>query len=274
MQFHNSLHHLPLLIKGQLTATSTYLSNRTLSSSSHKSRNLGSSPQTYMGWAPSLSATSLTGLLLLSSAFFITPSNSLSTSRAPPLALHPSTNYINADVASRYSKAFLPPLPRPSGVPSDSPPPSDVVQIPEFLSLDECKALIDLGEEAARTGAECEEYLNARVNEEVSSTGASSEASDLIDSHLSSSDLPTAGTIDDTAGGGYRVRLKEDDVKRHLEERVKFVMGLEEREEGFFFEEGAWERPTPRRIVIRDQTVVKYQEKVREVSRSEVRVEG
>jgi len=33
-------------------------------------------------------------------------------------------------------------------------------------------------------------------------------------------------------------------------------MGLEGR--SFFFEEGAWERPTPRRIIIRDQTMVKY----------------
>ena len=134
-----------------------------------------------------------------------------------PLTLKPNTNYINPAILSSYPEAFLPPLPRPTGVPADSPPPSDVLQIPNFLSEAECLALIRLGEEASRAeGSECEEYLNARVNVEVSETGRSKEAEGLIDDHLSGAALGGEGAIDETAGGGYRVRLREDDVRRQV----------------------------------------------------------
>ena len=134
-----------------------------------------------------------------------------------PLTLKPNTNYINPAILSSYPEAFLPPFPRPTGVPADSPPPSDVLQIPNFLSEAECLALIRLGEEASRAeGSECEEYLNARVNVEVSETGRSKEAEGLIDDHLSGAALGGEGAIDETAGGGYRVRLREDDVRRQV----------------------------------------------------------
>mmetsp|Transcript_23989 Transcript_23989/g.45146 ORF Transcript_23989/g.45146 Transcript_23989/m.45146 type:complete len:301 (-) Transcript_23989:44-946(-) len=176
----------------------------------------------------------------------------------PTLTLSQSrTNYINPAIQERYPLAFLPKLTRPASVPKSSPPPSEVVQIPNFLTPEECGRLIGLGEAVALTGQECEEYLNARVNEEISEKGVSLEASELISEHMDDS---CAIDINESAGGGYRVRLGEDDIRDALEEKVKFIMGLEDRTEGFYFEEGAWERPTPRRIVIRDQTMVKYSE--------------
>jgi len=117
--------------------------------------------------------------------------------------------------------------------------------------------LIEMGERVAETGEECEEYLNARVNEEVNEKGVSSEASELITEHM---DDFCSIKMTSSAGGGYRVRLNESDIKSMLEDKVKYIMGLQDRSEGFFFEEGAWERPTPRRIVVRDQTMVKYEE--------------
>ncbi|GMI21500.1 hypothetical protein TrCOL_g9937 [Triparma columacea] len=120
--------------------------------------------------------------------------------------------------------------------------------MPDFLNAEECRRIIEAGERIAATGAECEEYLNARVNSEVSTLGTSEEAKLLIEE--------CKVDMAEDAGGGFRVRLEEALVKEILEERVAYVMGLEGR--SFFFEEGAWERPTPRRIIIRDQTMVKY----------------
>eukprot|EP00520_Triparma_pacifica_P004505 CAMPEP_0118638350 /NCGR_PEP_ID=MMETSP0785-20121206/3633_1 /TAXON_ID=91992 /ORGANISM="Bolidomonas pacifica, Strain CCMP 1866" /LENGTH=261 /DNA_ID=CAMNT_0006529585 /DNA_START=264 /DNA_END=1049 /DNA_ORIENTATION=- len=152
------------------------------------------------------------------------------------------------NVKARFPDAFYPRLLRPDHVDSSAPPPSVVVQMPSFLSKEECLRIIEAGESVAATGQECEEYLNARVNNEVSSSGTSEEAKQLIDE--------CKIEMSDDAGGGFRVRLGEDLIKDMLEERVSYVMGLEGSK--FFFEEGAWERPTPRRIIIRDQTMVKY----------------
>ena len=185
------------------------------------------------------------------------PLTALSPATPTPFLVSPETNYINPSIHDLYPLAFSPPTPRPANVPKDSPPPTQVLQIPNFLTPSECSEIIKLGNAVALTGAECDEYLNARVNTEVSTTGSSLEAKSLIDEHLEGD----GGNIDESAGGGYRVRLDESDVKAFLESKLKFVMGLEERVEGFYFEEGAWERPTPRRIVIRDQTMVKYENK-------------
>ena len=152
------------------------------------------------------------------------------------------------NIQEKFPKAFFPPTPRPADVAASAPPPSLVLQIPDFLTPAECEQLIASGEEVAARGEECSEYLNARVNNEVQEDGASSEAKALIEE--------CDASMSDEAGGGFRVRLPEEEIREILEEKVSFVMGLEERK--FFFEEGAWERPTPRRILIRDQTMVRY----------------
>ena len=136
------------------------------------------------------------------------------------------------NVKERFPKAFFPKLSRTQDVPMDSPPPSVVVQMPEFLSESECSRIIEAGERIAATGAECEEYLNARVNSEVSTSGTSQEAQLLIEE--------CKVDMAEDAGGGFRVRLEEALIKEILEERVSYAMGLEG--SSFFFEEGAWER--------------------------------
>ena len=96
-------------------------------------------------------------------------------------------------------------------LPQDAPPPTVVVQMPNFLTPAECARIIEAGERVSATGVECEEYLNARVNSEVSSSGSSQEAKQLINEcHIEMSE---------DAGGGFRVRLDEDMIKEILEER-------------------------------------------------------
>ena len=157
--------------------------------------------------------------------------SSTSASSASDVA-YESGHFSNKNVKERFPSAFFPKLSRPPNVPSNSPPPSVVVQMPDFLNAEECRRIIEAGERIAATGAECEEYLNARVNSEVSTLGTSEEAKLLIEE--------CKVDMAEDAGGGFRVRLEEALVKEILEERVAYVMGLEGR--SFFFEEGAWER--------------------------------
>lgn len=113
-------------------------------------------------------------ILLLPSFLLLTsllPSTTPLSSLLPLKLSQPATNYINDGITSRYPKAFLPKLSRPSSVPLNSPPPSEVLIIPNFLTSEECMVLIEMGERVAETGEECEEYLNARVNEEVNEKG-------------------------------------------------------------------------------------------------------
>ena len=52
------------------------------------------------------------------------------------------------------------------------------------------------------------------------------------------------------------MRLDQELIDRMLKTRILDLLGMKNRD--FVFEEGAWIRPTPRTVVIRDMTVVFY----------------
>lgn len=61
----------------------------------------------------------------------------------------------------------------------DTPP---ILELPNFLSPEECKTIRDWAKHAIENGAdECDEYLNYRVNQEVDEDGASAEGGALIE---------------------------------------------------------------------------------------------
>ena len=59
-------------------------------------------------------------------------------------------------------------------------PQPPMVAIPNFLSPSECDEIIELAKEQQRQGREATDYLNYRVNKEVSEEGVSSEAANLL----------------------------------------------------------------------------------------------
>lgn len=135
---------------------------------------------------------------------------------------------------------------------NDDPNAPVILELPKFLSLGECAFVRNWATEAIEAGAdECDEYLNARVNNEVDSNGASQEGKALIDEF----DLDES-TLSAAHKGGFRIRLDQDLIQTLLRDRILDVLGMPGR--SFVFEEGAWIRPTPRTIVVRDQTIVFY----------------
>jgi hypothetical protein len=153
-----------------------------------------------------------------------------------------------------------------------------ILEIPQFLSSSECQLIREWAQEAIENGApECDEYLNYRVNQEINQVGMTSEGKALIEEHLggqqqqqpyhsldsstssSSKNSPTqppppALTAENR--GGFRIRLDNRLVERIVKNRLLDVLNMPSRE--LVFEEGAWIRPTPRTLVVRDQTVVYY----------------
>jgi len=130
-----------------------------------------------------------------------------------------------------------------------SPP---ILELPNFLTAQECAQIRNWASHAIENGAdECDDYLNYRVNKEVEEGGESQEGKALIEeSALSETELSA------TNKGGFRIRLDDEIVEGMLKERLLDVLGMPDRK--FVFEEGAWIRPTPRTIVVRDKTVVFY----------------
>lgn len=138
----------------------------------------------------------------------------------------------------------------PSAEISTSAPP--ILELPNFLSATECHTIREWAKYAIDHGAdECTEYLNARVNLEVDASGTSDEGRTLIDEF----DLEET-TLAAHHRGGFRIRLDPSFVTGMLQERLLSVLTMPRRE--FVFEEGAWIRPTPKTVVVRDQTVVFY----------------
>lgn len=132
---------------------------------------------------------------------------------------------------------------------SDEPP---ILELPNFLSPQECRTIREWAKFAIENGAdECDEYLNYRVNKEVDAGGSSAEGQALIEE----CELADA-TLSAKNKGGFRIRLDNRLVEGMLKERLLDVLDMPSR--GLVFEEGAWIRPTPRSLIIRDQTVVFY----------------
>lgn len=136
-------------------------------------------------------------------------------------------------------------------LPANSLPPP-ILELPNFLSAEECATIRQWATQAIADGAdECDEYLNARVNNEVETLGESEEGKALIEEcQLDSSTLSASDR------GGFRIRLDPSFVTGMLKDRILRVLNMPER--NFVFEEGAWIRPSPRSIIVRDQTVVYY----------------
>jgi hypothetical protein len=139
----------------------------------------------------------------------------------------------------------------PLGSNDETPP---ILELPNFLTSAECSVIQGWATQAIESGAdECDDYLNYRVNKEIEETGETSEGRTLIDEHsLEECELSAKNK------GGFRVRLDEQFVRGLLRNRILGVLGMNNRE--FVFEEGAWIRPTPKSVVVRDQTVVFYAE--------------
>ena len=130
---------------------------------------------------------------------------------------------------------------------------SPILELPNFLTAEQCELIRSYALFAMEHGApECDEYLNARVNQEVDQQGHSEEGRALLEEF----DLDKSGDL--TAGdrGGFRIRLDQEVIHRLIKERLLDVLGMKDRT--LVFEEGAWIRPTPRTVVVRDQTVVLY----------------
>eukprot|EP00594_Rhizosolenia_setigera_P018684 CAMPEP_0178960498 /NCGR_PEP_ID=MMETSP0789-20121207/13001_1 /TAXON_ID=3005 /ORGANISM="Rhizosolenia setigera, Strain CCMP 1694" /LENGTH=340 /DNA_ID=CAMNT_0020643861 /DNA_START=44 /DNA_END=1066 /DNA_ORIENTATION=+ len=182
------------------------------------------------------------------------------------LILHASINKIHQNPPSQIESmwgivpntSIFPKAHFPHGHQKLTDPP--ILELPDFLSLEECQIIKSWALEAIDNGAEeCDEYLNARVNSEVEETGSSQEGQDL----LGEFDLDEKGLLSASDRGGFRIRLDENFVKGMLRDRLltllrKDTKDKEEKETQFVFEEGQWIRPTPHTIVIRDQTVVFY----------------
>jgi len=157
-----------------------------------------------------------------------------------------------------------------NGSESRQPATPPIRQLPNFLTPAECAQIRHWAEQAMASGAdECDDYLNYRVNQEIENEGGeSSEGRALIEecaASLTASSGGTDTTAADTATtiglsaknkGGFRIRLDNQFVETMLKERLLDVLGMPNRE--FVFEEGAWIRPTPRTVVVRDKTVVFY----------------
>lgn len=127
-----------------------------------------------------------------------------------------------------------------------------ILELPNFLSKDECAAIRNWASYAIENGAEeCGEYLNARVNQEVEEKGASEEGAALINEF----DLDSS-SLNAQHKGGFRIRLSQDIIHQFVKQPLLDILGMSGR--SLVFEEGQWIRPTPRQICVRDQTVVLY----------------
>jgi hypothetical protein len=142
----------------------------------------------------------------------------------------------------------------------DQPDVPPILELPQFLSQAECRFIREWAQQAIEDGApECDEYLNYRVNQEINQDGSTAEGKALIEEHLGqrdggSSSPPPALTAENR--GGFRIRLDDQLVERILKDRLLDVLDMPSRK--LVFEEGAWIRPSPRTLVVRDQTVVFY----------------
>ena len=137
----------------------------------------------------------------------------------------------------------------PFGTESDKPP---ILQLPQFMSADECRQIREWAINAMNDGVEeCDDYLNYRVNKEVEQGGVSEEGQALIDDcNVDESSLSSSHR------GGFRLRLDNQFVEQMIGKRLLDLLGMPNRE--FVYEEGQWIRPTPKTVVVRDQTVVFY----------------
>uniref|UniRef100_A0A7R9ZNK8 Fe2OG dioxygenase domain-containing protein n=2 Tax=Craspedostauros australis TaxID=1486917 RepID=A0A7R9ZNK8_9STRA len=147
---------------------------------------------------------------------------------------------------------------------SQSSPP--ILEIPNFLAADECAFLRNWATQAIQNGAqECDDYLNARVNKEIEQDGITQEGKQLIEEHLttdgSGSSSSTNGengqapALKATDTGGFRLRVDQEVIETLLKSRILQLMSMER---DFVYEEGAWIRPTPKTVVVRDCTIVYY----------------
>ena len=137
----------------------------------------------------------------------------------------------------------------PFGTDSEKPP---ILELPQFLTADECRQIRQWALDAMQDGAEeCDDYLNYRVNQEVNEGGVSQEGQALIeDCNVQESSLSSSHK------GGFRLRLDNQFVENMIGDRLLDLLGMPNRD--FVYEEGAWIRPTPKTVVVRDQTVVFY----------------
>lgn len=189
-----------------------------------------------------LSATALRTSSSVASAWITTePPQQQSTNGMPP---HIQETWGIQPNLDRFQGANFP-----LGSRAEAPP---ILELPHFLTANECRAIQDWAKHAIENGAEeCDDYLNYRVNKEVEEGGQSQEGKTLIDEFdLEETQLSAAHK------GGFRVRLDDAVVETMLKSRLLDVLGMPNR--SLVFEEGAWIRPTPRTVVIRDKTVVFY----------------
>ena len=122
-----------------------------------------------------------------------------------------------------------------------------LLRIERFLTDEQCDALISAQESKTQ---ECDLYLNYRVNQEVAS-GVSHEAAELIESS-------GARGISATSRSGFRAQIDPTEAAlQPVLHGIRRLLGFGDRE--FVFEEGAWVRPNRRRVVVRDQTTVRYE---------------
>mmetsp|Transcript_47378 Transcript_47378/g.95463 ORF Transcript_47378/g.95463 Transcript_47378/m.95463 type:complete len:361 (+) Transcript_47378:150-1232(+) len=136
-------------------------------------------------------------------------------------------------------------------------PDPPMVALPNFLTNAECDEIIALAKEQQSQGREATDYLNHRVNKEISEQGRSDEAASLLVAEGIDEKVTANKGLEATDTGGFRVRLIEADVERMLGERLLRVMGLEERR--FRFESQFFVQADPRTVMVRDQTVVHYE---------------
>jgi hypothetical protein len=84
----------------------------------------------------------------------------------------------------------------------------------------------------------------------------SAESQQLIDDVVAEND-GTLLALTPENKGGFRVRVDQTLVKQVFQNPLTNVV-LSRPSRNFVFEEGAWIRPTPRTVVLRDATIVFY----------------
>jgi hypothetical protein len=136
-----------------------------------------------------------------------------------------------------------------------------IVAIPDFLTTAECVAIQAWAMQAIANGAtECDDYLNYRVNREIATTGQSRESQSLLDDYdgKGKDSNSVDAKLSSTDSGGFRIRVEPRVVEDLLEHKVLALLNRSATTTKFLYEEGLWHRPTPRTILVRDQTIVRY----------------
>lgn len=128
-----------------------------------------------------------------------------------------------------------------------SPP---LIYVRNFLTHEECDAIIHTQESKAEAADESDLYLNYRVNNVRTALDTSTEAANLLQ------EIGEGCALSSSSRSGFRTRVhKREHALQAVLPKVLTLMGERRQIE---FSEHQWIRPNAQRIVVRDVTSVRY----------------